>query len=203
MWALKDYHIVHSDIKPDNFLIVNGGSVVLSDFGLAQTPEPALPTTADFLEWRGVPGGTPGYYAPQVLLSVGRYVAHKCDIFSLGLVFVEVLAHMRGAVLWDVFKVPVEHADTPEVWSEMPPGVRQKWLMDNYWLEWINLSVMSPERDLIETVRPHRYPVLSWLLMDSVVVCADALPECIRRRAPSAPLLRRPVRRRRQGQVPP
>ncbi|KAM5532971.1 hypothetical protein V8D89_013368 [Ganoderma adspersum] len=150
IWALRDYHIVHSDIKPDNFLIVNGGSVVLSDFGLAQTPEPALPTTADFLEWRGVPGGTPGYYAPQLLLREGRYVAHKSDIFSLGLVFVEVLSHMGGAALWDVFKLPVEHKDTPDVWFAMPPAARQKWLMDNYWLEGINLSVMSPELDIIE-----------------------------------------------------
>ncbi len=156
--ALREHHIVHSDIKPDNFLIVSGGSVVLSDFGLAQTPEPPLPTMDAFLQWRTSSGGTPGYLSPEALSSTRPFVSHNSDIFSLGVVFVELLGRMSGLLLWDVGVVPPEHEDTPGVWLAMRKGARQRWLMDHHWLKHVDIPKKSSERDLCEKVRPQRNP---------------------------------------------
>ena len=195
MRSLRDHHIVHSDIKPDNFLIVRGGSVVLSDFGLAQTPEPPLPIHAAFLQWRALAGGTPGYLAPEAIRGKMRYVTHGSDIFSLGVVFVELLGRMDG-LLWDVYKVPPEHRDTPDVWWAMGNGQRQQFLMEHHWLKYADIPVGSMERDLCEKVRARSvWTARGRLFIGSTVCFVDAEPRGVRRRASDAPLLRRAVRR--------
>jgi predicted Ser/Thr protein kinase len=78
--------LVHRDIKPSNVL-VEGGRVYLSDFGLArsmahaQTPD-ASTQTAGFV-------GTVDFAAPEQL--GGRPVDARSDIYSLGCVFYEML----------------------------------------------------------------------------------------------------------------
>jgi len=80
--------IVHRDIKPENILLDKQGRVKITDFGIAkildaQTPERFLTGAKDVI-------GTPHYMAPEQVEMPAK-VDHRADIFSLGVVFYEML----------------------------------------------------------------------------------------------------------------
>jgi hypothetical protein len=80
--------IVHRDIKPENILLDRRGRVKVADFGLARL---LGPTPADFTLTRSrVAMGTPHYMAPEQW-EEAHTVDHRADIFSLGVVFYEML----------------------------------------------------------------------------------------------------------------
>src|SRR5262249_17203510 len=80
--------IVHRDIKPENVLVDKKGRVKIADFGLAKllgkTPGELTLTRPQQVM------GTPHYMAPEQLEGA-RDVDHRADIFSLGVVFYELL----------------------------------------------------------------------------------------------------------------
>ena len=80
--------VVHRDIKPENVLVDRRGRVKITDFGLARLlgrDEGRSRLTGD----RQVMG-TPHYMAPEQV-DRPREVDHRADIFSLGVVFYELL----------------------------------------------------------------------------------------------------------------
>ena len=80
--------IVHRDIKPENILLDKSGRVKIADFGIAKIlgdDSERANLTAD----RQVIG-TPHYMAPEQV-EHPRAVDHRADIFSLGVVFYEML----------------------------------------------------------------------------------------------------------------
>jgi len=81
-----DRGIVHRDIKPENVLLDLDGRVKLVDFGLAKltAADPHHLTRSDQAM------GTPRYMAPEQL-ERPLEVDHRADIFSLGVVFYEML----------------------------------------------------------------------------------------------------------------
>jgi tetratricopeptide (TPR) repeat protein/TolB-like protein/predicted Ser/Thr protein kinase len=80
--------IVHCDIKPENIMLTSDGQVKILDFGVARhLPRSAQSTTVDR---SGAVSGTPAYMSPEVLLE--KTPDGRADIFSLGVVFYEVLA---------------------------------------------------------------------------------------------------------------
>ncbi len=81
--------IVHRDLKPENIMLTGGDRVKLLDFGLARRESSHLDPGASTLTQTRV-AGTPGYMAPEVLLE--EEVDERADIFSLGVVFYEMLA---------------------------------------------------------------------------------------------------------------
>jgi serine/threonine protein kinase len=83
-----DEGIVHRDIKPENILLDKKGRVKIADFGLAKL----LGHAADDLSLTGTGQlmGTLGYMAPEQLQQAHR-VDHRADIYSLGVVFYEML----------------------------------------------------------------------------------------------------------------
>jgi tRNA A-37 threonylcarbamoyl transferase component Bud32 len=80
--------IVHRDIKPENILLDKKGRVKIADFGLAKLLDrpAAAPTLTGPLERMG----TPHYMAPEQVTGA-HDVDHRADIYSLGVVFYEML----------------------------------------------------------------------------------------------------------------
>lgn len=76
--------IVHRDIKPANIMLTRHGQVVLTDFGIAQIVGGTNYTVSGALM------GTLAYMAPEQGLE-GKTGVHS-DIYSLGIVFFEMLA---------------------------------------------------------------------------------------------------------------
>ena len=80
--------VVHRDIKPENILLEKSGRVKIADFGIAKMMgvgdgRQALTGAKDVV-------GTPHYMAPEQL-EKPLTVDHRADIYSLGVVFYEML----------------------------------------------------------------------------------------------------------------
>ena len=99
-----DEGIVHRDIKPENILIDRHGRVKIADFGLAKI---VAQSVDDFtLTGTYQVMGTPRYMAPEQMTG-SRLVDHRADIYSLGVVFYEMLT---GDLPLGRFKTPSESA---------------------------------------------------------------------------------------------
>jgi serine/threonine protein kinase len=80
--------VVHRDIKPENILLDRAGQVKIADFGIAKILQPGA---QDFsLTGAKDVVGTPHYMAPEQVEQPAK-VDHRADIFSLGVVFYEML----------------------------------------------------------------------------------------------------------------
>src|SRR5262249_45360229 len=79
--------LIHRDIKPANILLDTGGNPVVADFGLALREE-------DFAKEGGL-SGTPQYMSPEQADAREHRLDARTDVFSLGVVFYEMLTGRR------------------------------------------------------------------------------------------------------------
>src|ERR1700722_17860916 len=99
--------IIHRDLKPSNILVteVDGRAAPkIIDFGVAKALTQRL--TADTMFTRvGAMIGTPEYMSPEQALSSGEDIDTRTDVYSLGIIFYELLA---GVPPIDLRKVAFE-----------------------------------------------------------------------------------------------
>ncbi|HEY1790521.1 MAG TPA: protein kinase, partial [Verrucomicrobiae bacterium] len=80
--------IVHRDIKPENLLLDKKGRLKITDFGIAKILD--VPSGKASLTGAKEVVGTPHYMAPEQI-EKPQTVDHRADIYSLGVVFYEML----------------------------------------------------------------------------------------------------------------
>lgn len=111
--AAYEHHMVHRDIKPDNIMFDADGTAKLADLGIAKStdnPEITLTTSQSVF-------GTPAYMSPEQARDSSK-VDSRADIYSLGIVFYEMLAGRRpyrGDSTIEILSQVVSDTDIPDI----------------------------------------------------------------------------------------
>jgi eukaryotic-like serine/threonine-protein kinase len=113
-------HIVHRDIKPSNIIITERGVAKIVDFGLARVISSASSQQSIRTS------GTAAYMSPEQ--AMGKTLDHRTDVWSLGIVIVEMATGARPfssenitGLMWEILNHPPALMDNlPE---ELKPTV--------------------------------------------------------------------------------
>jgi WD40 repeat protein len=87
-----DKGVIHRDLKPANILVDDTGAPRVLDFGVARATEADLVTGAG-LTRTGQLLGTPNYMSPEQVTADPAAIDHRADVYALGVVLFELLAH--------------------------------------------------------------------------------------------------------------
>lgn len=129
----RDLNIVHRDVSPQNILIAYEGDVKIIDFGIAKAANKASKTQAGILK------GKFGYMSPEQVR--GLPLDRRSDIFSLGIIFYEILTGERLFVGESDFST-LEKVRNVEI---MPPTAYNRNIPES--LEKIILKALAKDAD--------------------------------------------------------
>lgn len=118
VWFCHSNYVLHRDIKPNNLLIAADGEVKLADFGLAQSfADPGRRMTANVIT---------RWYRPPELLFGARHYSGAVDIWSVAMVFAELIIRtpfLPGDSEFEQISLICKQIGTPT--EENWPGVSQ------------------------------------------------------------------------------
>ncbi|KAK4164909.1 kinase-like domain-containing protein [Cladorrhinum sp. PSN259] len=118
VWFCHDNFVLHRDIKPNNLLIAADGEVKLADFGLARGfADPGYRMTSNVIT---------RWYRPPELLFGARHYSGAVDIWSVGMVFAELIirsAYLPGNTEVEQIALICKQIGTPT--EDNWPGVTQ------------------------------------------------------------------------------
>ena len=122
--AAQKFKVVHRDIKPENIMLLPDGTVKLIDLGIAKASGlgDTLSTATQSVF------GTPVYISPEQATASGD-VDHRADIYSLGIVFFEMVSgtcpYVEGnsAQILEKVLAPEPMPDVRDFNRSVPPSV--------------------------------------------------------------------------------
>lgn len=111
--------IIHGDLSPANLLRTQNGRILLTDFGFAHRSDRSQPT--------GLPGGTPGFLAPELLTDPHCPAAASADVYGFGALLHFLMTgaspDTRGQPRLPTAELLVAFADSP---AELGPATAQQ-----------------------------------------------------------------------------
>jgi eukaryotic-like serine/threonine-protein kinase len=104
--AIHAAGVLHRDLKPGNVMLRADGSIALIDFGLAKqlTLDAEITATGEIF-------GTPYYMSPEQ--GHGRDVDARSDVYSLGVIFYEMLTGKKPFLAPSPMAVIYKHSHAP------------------------------------------------------------------------------------------
>lgn len=97
-----DKGFIHRDVKPENILFREDGTPVLADFGIAKVVSATTSLTSV-----GTAIGSPYYMSPEQ--TRGLEVDHRSDLYSLAVVFYELLCGYKPFESGDTYAIGIKH----------------------------------------------------------------------------------------------
>lgn len=147
--ALQVVHevgVLHRDLKPGNVMLRADGSLAIIDFGLAKHVDVRLDMTG-----AGEIFGTPYYMSPEQ--GHGQSLDVRSDLYSLGVIFYEMLTRKKPFMAATPMGVIYQHANAPAPALEGELSVYQP-LLDRL-LAKDRSQRFSSARELLEAVKPY------------------------------------------------
>ncbi|KAL2050827.1 hypothetical protein ABVK25_008888 [Lepraria finkii] len=144
---LHEQNVRHKDIKPGNIL-VHGGNVLFTDFGLSFDFTDADGSTTVSM----VNGMTPRYCAPEVAAHEPRNTAS--DIWSLGVVFLEMITVLKGKTVEFIYEFLKRHGSRSGFVRTNSAALRELIaeleetgsISDNRALEWVQQMLLIDQQ---------------------------------------------------------
>lgn len=134
--VVHEERILHRDLKPGNIMLRQDGSIALIDFGLAKQAKLESAITD-----KGEIFGTPYYMSPEQ--GHGVRVDERSDIYSLGVIFFEMLTREKPFVADTAMGIIYKHAQSPV--PLLPPRFSQYQVL-------INLMLAKLPEDRLQSV---------------------------------------------------
>ena len=113
----SEFDLVHRDIKPENIMFGPSGEAKLADLGIAKAADDRTLVTMENAVF-----GTPAYMSPEQAYDSGKVDA-RADIYSLGIVFFEMLSGRRpydGSSSMNIIAKVLSREPVPDVRSFAP-----------------------------------------------------------------------------------
>ncbi len=107
------HNMVHRDIKPDNIMFTTEGIAKLADLGIAKSTN----EQDTMLTMEASIFGTPAYMSPEQAMDSSK-VDCRADIYSLGIVFFEMLSGQRpyrGSGTMEILSQVVKDENIPDI----------------------------------------------------------------------------------------
>ncbi len=114
--AVHAKNILHRDLKPGNIMLRKDGTIALIDFGLAKSAK-----LENAITDKGEIFGTPYYMSPEQ--GHGANVDDRSDIYSLGVIFFELLTGEKPFTADTAMGIIYKHAHAPV--PLLPPRLSQ------------------------------------------------------------------------------